>query len=75
MAKGKRTYGHTMIYKTQHRKLQIEQHEPHLKQEVNTDRQYIGNSHQHRIIAAKPCVHKKNVSKKTDIKNYGFTAT
>jgi hypothetical protein len=75
VAKRKRTYGHTMIYKTQHRKrLQIEQHEPHLKQEVNTDRQYIGNSHQHRIIAAKPCVHRKKRQQK-NIKNYGSTAT
>ena len=29
MAKGKRTKGQTMIYKTLHRKQKIEQHEPH----------------------------------------------
>jgi len=29
MAKRDRTQGQTMIYKTLHRKLKIEQHEPH----------------------------------------------
>jgi hypothetical protein len=29
MAKGKRTKGQTLIYKTLHRKQKIEQHEPH----------------------------------------------
>jgi len=29
MTKRKRTKGQTMIYKTLHRKLKIEQHEPH----------------------------------------------
>jgi hypothetical protein len=31
MAKEKDTEGQTMIYKTLHRKLKIEQHEPHWK--------------------------------------------
>jgi hypothetical protein len=30
MAKGKRTIGQVMIYKTLHRKLKIEQHEPQI---------------------------------------------
>jgi hypothetical protein len=35
MTKRKRTKQQTTIYKTLHRKLKIEQHEPHLKPEVN----------------------------------------
>ena len=35
MDKKKRTEGKTMIYKTIHRKLQLEQHEPHLKPREN----------------------------------------
>jgi hypothetical protein len=37
MAKGKRTKGLTKIYEALHRKLKIEQHEPHEKQGVNID--------------------------------------
>jgi len=36
VAKKKRTKGQTMIYKTLHRKLKIEQREPHLKPRVNS---------------------------------------
>jgi len=36
MAKRKRTKGQTMIYKTIHRKLKIEQLEPHLKPGVHS---------------------------------------
>ena len=36
MTKGKRAKGQATIYKTLHRKLKIEQHEPHLKQRVDT---------------------------------------
>ena len=36
MVKRKRTKGQTILYKTLHIKLKIEQHEPHLKPEVNS---------------------------------------
>ena len=36
MTKAKRTKEQTMIYKTPHRKLKIEGHEPHQKPEVNS---------------------------------------
>ena len=36
MNKRKRTKGQTIIYKTLHRKLEIEQHEPHYKPRVNS---------------------------------------
>jgi uncharacterized protein YfaQ (DUF2300 family) len=36
MVKRKRTKGQTMIYKTLHRKLKIEQNEPHREQMVNS---------------------------------------
>jgi len=36
MTKTKRTKGQTTIYKTLHRKLKIEQHEPHKKPGVNS---------------------------------------
>jgi hypothetical protein len=37
MTKGKMRKGQTTIYKTLHRKLETEQHEPHLKVAVNSD--------------------------------------
>ena len=37
MGKRKRTKGQTMIYKTLHRKLKIEQREPYYNPEVNAD--------------------------------------
>jgi hypothetical protein len=36
MAKRKRTKEQTMIYKILHRKLKIEEHEPHYKPRVNS---------------------------------------
>jgi hypothetical protein len=41
MGKRKRTREQTMIYKRMHRKLKIEQHEPHLKHGEGKGKQFL----------------------------------
>ena len=44
-----RTTIETKIYKTRHRKLKIEQHEPNINQDVHTDAKYYSQNYRYRL--------------------------
>jgi hypothetical protein len=66
MAKAKETKGWTMIYKTLHRKLRIEQHESHYKLKVNSvvrkDKQFMLHENLTNIAINVQTVYQNNIN-------------